>query len=1003
MGTGLKKHPGKGTSADPRGRIGTCGSALLILLAAMVLSEAALGAVYDPGFRFRTMETPRFSIHYHQGLDNVAMRVARIAETVHGRMVDAFRWSPREKTQVVLVDSSDFANGYAGSLPYNAVVLYTVPPTLDSTLGEYGDWLEDAFIHEYAHVLTSDPSRGYAEVMRKIFGKPVPSGELFSLLVFLVSAPPNTFLPRWWHEGMATWAETDFTGHGRGRSVFYDMVFRMAVHDRNIPSIDRINEDLPFWPDGHFPYLWGWRLQQHIAARYGRDAIGKLNQGHAGRFPYFLNGAPEWALEGKSYKDLYLEMLAELQREQEERIAALEATPFTPTRILAAEGEQLTHPRFSPDGKWIAFHLRDPHRHEAIGIMATDGSGRRDGIRRLDSDRSLAWSPDGRTLYYTQADVMGFNYNYYQDLYAHDLESGKERRLTRGMRVGDPDPSPDGKSFAVVLSGRGSRNLSILRRKPGETDREAWYPADNVTDYPLARVSDPRWSPDGTCVAYAVTENDGRRRLELYDARSGKVSRLIESDAPIASPAWSRDGKTIFYVSGETGVFNLFALRLGEAEPVRVTHLLGGAFHPDVSPRGDEIVFASYTSRGFRLETIPYHPGTRTVNLGPGPSASRREGGAGRSPTDVRVDDPSGAEKSASPPKAYSPLGTLFPRFWLPTLYGDADGAVVGAMTAGQDVLGYHTFLLNPAVGTTSGRGYFQAKYVYDRYWPTFSGMAYSLPVLYSDLLQRGDYYERNSSLILQADLPWIRGESRYLLSFGYHLQRQDALTDIAGSALQEVHPFEGRRDNLFVAAEYSDAVRYPYSISNEEGRTLSVIFRNYSRGLGSDIAAREYLGSWEEFLAMPASLLRHHVVAMRLNGGISDGERTAQNSFQLGGPPDSLREFPLRGYPSRFQTGKYVATGTLEYRMPVYYLFRGPGTAPVFLDRVHAAAFVDAGEAWGDGVSFSGSRMKVGAGVEVRADLTLGYWLKIEPAIGLARGFDDGGESQAYFTIAVR
>ncbi|MGZ8441254.1 MAG: peptidase S9 [Candidatus Deferrimicrobiaceae bacterium] len=1003
METGWKNPPGPDESAALRERIGKRGSTLLLFLAVGILSGAAHAAVYDPGFRFRTMETPRFSIHYHQGLDNVAMRVARIAETVHGRMIEAFRWSPREKTQVVLVDASDFANGFAGSLPYNAVVLLTVPPAPDSTIGEYGDWLEAAFIHEYAHVLTSDPSRGYAEGMRKIFGKPVPSGDLFSLLVFLVSAPPNNFLPRWWHEGMATWAETDFTGHGRGRSVFYDMVFRMAVHDRNIPSIDRINEDLPFWPDGHFPYLWGWRLQKHIVARYGGDAIGKLNQGHAGRFPYFLNGAPEWTLEGKSYKDLYREMLEELQKEQEERIAALEATPLTSTRILAAEGEQLTRPRFSPDGKRIAFHLRDPHRHEAIGIMATDGSGRTTVVRTLPSDRSLAWSPDARTLYYTQADFTGFDYDYYQDLYAYDLESGKERRLTRGLRVGEPDPSPDGTSFAVVLSRRGSRNLSILRRKPGKTDREAWYPVDNVTEYPLARVSDPRWSPDGTRVAYAVTSIDGRRRLELYDTRDGKVSRLIASDAPLASPAWSRDGKTLFFVSGETGVFNLFALRPGEAGPVRLTHLLGGAFHPDVSPRGDEIVFASYTSRGFRLETIPYDPGTWAGNPGPGPSASRREGDAGRSPTDVRADDRLGTEKTAVSSKAYSPLGTLFPRFWLPTLYGDVDGAVVGAMTAGQDILGYHTFLLNPAVGTTGGRMYFQGKYVYDRYWPTFSGTAWSLPVLYSDLRQRGDYYERDSSLILQADLPWIRRESRYLLSFGYHLQRQDALTEIAGTTLEVLPPFEGRRDNLFVAAGYSDAVRYPYSISYEEGRTLQATFRNYSGRAGSDIVAREYIGSWEEYLSLPAERLRHHVVAMRLRGGISDGERTTQNSFQLGGPPDSLREFPLRGYPSRFQAGKYVATGTLEYRMPVYYLFRGPGTAPVFLDRMHAAAFVDAGEAWGEGVPFSYRRVKVGAGVEARADLTLGYWLKIEPAIGFAWGFDAEGEAQAYFTIGVR
>jgi outer membrane protein assembly factor BamA len=115
------------------------------------------------------------------------------------------------------------------------------------------------------------------------------------------------------------------------------------------------------------------------------------------------------------------------------------------------------------------------------------------------------------------------------------------------------------------------------------------------------------------------------------------------------------------------------------------------------------------------------------------------------------------------------------------------------------------------------------------------------------------------------------------------------------------------------------------------------------------------------------------------------------------------LREFPLRGYPSRFQVGKYIATGSLEYRFPVYYLFRGPGTAPVFLDRLHAAIFADAGEAWGDGGSYSTSRLKVGAGLEARADLTLGYWLKIEPAIGFAYGFDEEGKATVYFTISMR
>ena len=45
---------------------------------------------------------------------------------------------------------------------------------------------------------------------------------------------------------------------------------------------------------------------------------------------------------------------------------------------------------------------------------------------------------------------------------------------------------------------------------------------------------------------------------------------------------------------------------------------------------------------------------------------------------------------------------------------------------------------------------------------------------------------------------------------------------------------------------------------------------------------------------------------------------------------------------------------------------------------------------------------MKVGAGFEARMDMTLGYWLKVTPALGVAHGFSPGGENQVYLTLSV-
>jgi hypothetical protein len=41
---------------------------------------------YDPRLRFRTLSTPRFSIHFHQGEEPLARRLAGIAEAVADRV-----------------------------------------------------------------------------------------------------------------------------------------------------------------------------------------------------------------------------------------------------------------------------------------------------------------------------------------------------------------------------------------------------------------------------------------------------------------------------------------------------------------------------------------------------------------------------------------------------------------------------------------------------------------------------------------------------------------------------------------------------------------------------------------------------------------------------------------------------------------------------------------------------------------------------------------------------
>ena len=72
-------------------------SFFLSVLLVLCLCSVANAARHDTSFNFSTLETPHFSIHFHQGLEAVAQKSALIAEEVHGKLVKEFAWQPSEK------------------------------------------------------------------------------------------------------------------------------------------------------------------------------------------------------------------------------------------------------------------------------------------------------------------------------------------------------------------------------------------------------------------------------------------------------------------------------------------------------------------------------------------------------------------------------------------------------------------------------------------------------------------------------------------------------------------------------------------------------------------------------------------------------------------------------------------------------------------------------------------------------------------------------------------
>jgi len=944
-------------------------------LCALLWAPAALG--FDPRYAWLTLDTPHFEIHFHQGEYRFAAKVARIAEEAHARLSPLLDHQPSERTQIVLTDDTDFANGSATPLFYDLVHGYAATPDPRSSISDFDDWVAELINHEYTHILHLDTVLGVPAAANSIVGK-----------IWI----PNGAQPPWVIEGMAVMAESEVTAAGRVRASTEEMAARTeALY--GFPRIDQLSSLSLQWPRASNWYTLGGRFLTWIGDEYGLGALRDLSHDYGSRpIPLAVNLSSERVL-GKSYLELYGEFRAAEERKAAAVRDAVLAAGETRIEPLTRLGELTHSPRFSADSSTVYYFNAGPDRLPELRALrpgpccrlgADLPSPTRAGDRHLgDSygEGTIALDPRGRVVYARTQVYQEFAD--IQDLYALDAATGKTERLTRGLRASEPDVARDGALVFTWRRAGGGTAIGLL--EPGA-------PAPRVlfADPEGEPVASPRFSPSGEQVAF-LHHRGGAWDVRVV-ARDGAALADATADRAFdRDPAWSPDGRYLMFSSDRTGIFDIYALRLSDRTLWQVTNVVLGAFEPEVSPDGAQLAFVTYGPDGYDLARIPFDPATFVP-------ASRAASAAVPRPPPSRL-----PPEEIYPVRPYDPLPTLRPHWWFPYANTDALGTTVGAITSGFDAAERHDYQAAAWWAIDSKQPGWDVVYTNHTLYPDLSLTTFRDVETASGA--GPGYTERVVQGTASASFPFSQVERRHRVALQYELTHFAMNTP----ALNGDNPPDGLVAAASLSYVYSDARRFVRSISAEQGQRFALTARVAAKPLGSDFTFGQLTSSYARYFRLPwrkDGVPLHHVFATRLSGGVARGDFSERHLFSLGGfdASDPVRSILnpvsapvriLRGFRGGAFFGEAFVLGTFEYRLPLLDIETGAWTLPVYLRRLHASVFSDVGEAWmpfDDGPFRAVNhpfQLHAGAGAELRAEVVLGYVLPTDVRVGCAHGLE--------------
>ena len=366
---------------------------------------------------------------------------------------------------------------------------------------------------------------------------------------------------------------------------------------------------------------------------------------------------PQVSPDGK----LVVYVVSELDRATEKSNADLYLIPTAggePKRLTTSAGPD-NHPRWSPDGKTIAFNSTRSGSTQ-VWLLPVDGGEARPLTKLPVEATGPIWSPTGEHVAFAAKvypgktpeqtaeidekkdkekskvkvydKLMIRHWDEWDDgkkshLFVVEVATGRAKDLTPKLEVNTP-PSPFGGSSDYAFSPAGNElafTAEPLKDMAWSTNTDVWIVSVqgnepvNVTEDSPGADAQPSYSPDGDYLAYVSQERAGFEAdtwsLKVRDRNTGSVSDLTgELDRSVQSFAWGgskpitkpfdgtvRELVAVFDDAGSMSIKKLAFLADGDGhvfvrEPSTLTNASGVNTSPSIVAGGEKLVFVRGTN-----------------------------------------------------------------------------------------------------------------------------------------------------------------------------------------------------------------------------------------------------------------------------------------------------------------------------------------------------------------------------------------------------------------------